>query len=170
VTTQKEKTKKTEYEKALSAYNLAMKSFHKGEFEKTKESLGAFEKDFPEERELLDRVNMYLQICENRINPPKIALKTPEDYFQHGVYLMNQGQFVEALESLEKAHSKEPKDAKVLYAMADVSCLKDDLDTCLEYLKKAVELDPFLAVLARNEKDFEPLQEDPRFIEITTTG
>jgi len=164
---QKGKAKKTEYEQALTAYNLAMKSFNKGEFQKAKEGLSAIAGSFPEEREVIDRVNIYLQICENRLNPPKVPLNTRKDFFQNGVYLMNQGQYAEALESLEKALSKEPKNAKFLFAMADVSCLKGDLDQCLDFLKQAVGLDPSLAILAKNEVDFESIREDSRFLEIT---
>ena len=167
MTAQQEKKKKTEYEKALAAYSLAMKSFHKKDYEKAKEGLSSFEKDFPEERGLKDRVKIYLQICENRLNPPKETLKTREDYVRNGIYLMNQGRFAESLESLEKAHAKKPKDAKILYTMADVSCLMENHDACLDFLTQAVAMDSSLAVLAWNERDFEPLKEDARFLEIT---
>ena len=170
MTTKQEKAKKNEYDKALAAYDLAMKSFHKKEYEKVKGELATFEKDYPKERELIDRVNTYLQICEDRLKPVKTPLKTPEDYFQNGIHLMNQRQFDEALKSLDKARAKKPKDAKILYAMADANCLKEDHAACLDLLKQAVELDPSLAVLARNEKDFEPLKEDESFLEITTMG
>ena len=166
---QKAKTKINEYDKALAEYNQAMKYFHNGDFEKAKESLSSIGKDYPKERELVDRTNLYLQICENRLNPPKDTLKTGADFFQNGIFLMNQGRYDEAIESLKKAHSKNPKDAKALYTMADASCLKGDLDLCLDFLKQAVGLDPFFAVLAQNEVDFESVREDSRFLEITTT-
>jgi tetratricopeptide (TPR) repeat protein len=170
VTAQQATTKKTEYEKAWIAYDLAMKSFHKKDYGKAKEGLGSFAEDFPKEKELIDRANIYLQICENRLNPPKDTEKTSEDYLQSGIILMNQGLFAESLASLEKAHGKKPKNAKILYTLADVSCRKKDHDACLDYLKQAVELDSSLAVLALNEQDFEPLKEDTRFLEITAKG
>ena len=170
MTAQQATTKKTEYEKALIAYNLAMKSFHNKDYGKAKEGLGSFAGDFPKEKELIDRVHIYLQICENRLNPPKDTEKTSEDYLRSGIFLMNQGLFAESLVSLEKARGKKPKNAKILYTMADVSCLKEDHDACLDFLKKAVELDSSMAVLAMNEQDFEPLKEDARFLEITAKG
>jgi tetratricopeptide (TPR) repeat protein len=170
VTAQQATTKKTEYEKAWIAYDLAMKSFHKKDYGKAKEGLGSFAEDFPKEKELIDRAHMYLQICENRLNPPKDTEKTSEDYLQSGIILMNQGLFAESLASLEKAHGKKPKNAKILYTLADVSCRKEDHDACLDYLKQAVDLDSSLAVLALNEQDFEPLKEDTRFLEITAKG
>ena len=163
------KTKKTDYDKALAVYNQAMKSFHKGDFAKAKEGLAGFTKDYPIERELVDRVNLYLRICEDRLKPPKVTLKTGEDFFQNGIYLIGQGQFEEALKSLEMALSKNPKNARIPFTMADASCLMGDLDQCLDFLKQAIGLDPHLAVLAQNEVDFEAVREDPRFLEITTT-
>ena len=170
MTDQQAKTKITEYEKAVAVYDLAMKSFNKKDYEKAKEGLSSFAKDFPKEKELIDRVHIYIQLCEARLNPPKDMLKTSEDFLQNGIYLMNQGLFAESLASLEQAHCKKPKNAKILYILADVSCLKEDHDACLDYLKQAVALDSSLAVLALNEQDFEPLKEDTRFLEITAKG
>ena len=60
---QKATTKKTEYDKAIDVYDQAMKSFHKGDYEKAKEGLTGFAKDYPKERELVDRVNKTLKVA-----------------------------------------------------------------------------------------------------------
>ncbi len=40
-------------------------------------------------------------------------------------------------------------------------------DECLEYLKKAIQLDKFFGILAQNEVDFESLKESEKFNLIT---
>jgi tetratricopeptide (TPR) repeat protein len=166
VTAQKATTKKNEFEKALVEFTKAVKVFLKKDDEKSKEALTAFVQVFSEEKELVDRAKIYLEIVESRLHPPKITLKTAEDYYVNGIFEMNQGVLDDALNSFEKALSKDPKQGKILYAMADASCLKGEIDGSLEYLQQAVKLDTRFSTLAQNEADFDPIKKDQRFFDI----
>ena len=163
MTPQKEKAKKSDYAKALAAYAEALKKFHTGKYDTAVELLSKFTETYPNEKELIDRVNIYLNISREHIAPPPAALKSFEDLYQHGVDMMFQGKYSDALDALNKAHTKEPKNGKVLYMLANVSCLNGESKSCLDYLEKAVELDPRIAILAQNEADFDPIKEEPRF-------
>ena len=46
-------------------------------------------------------------------------------------------------------------------------CLMGKEDECLEYLKKAIQLDKYFGILAQNEADFESLKESKKFNLIT---
>jgi tetratricopeptide (TPR) repeat protein len=167
VTKEKDKIKKDEYEKALSAYSQAMKSFHKGDYKKADELLKAFLDKHGSERELIDRAQIYLNVCEARQSKEKIQLRTFDDFYQYGVFRTNHGDYEEALKLLGKAREMKPKEGKILYLMADVYCLRGENEQCLEHLKKAIQLDKYFSILARNEKDFESLWEDKKFKLIT---
>jgi tetratricopeptide (TPR) repeat protein len=164
-----EKAKKDEYRKALAAYSDAMKEFRKEKFEKASEMLANFLEKYPAEKEFADRARIYIAICGERAkeNKESISLKTAEDYYQHGVYKTNSGEFEEALKSLEKALKMSPDDGKIYYSLANLYCLMDQADPCLENLKKAIQADKFFRILAQNETDFEPLWEDKKFKLIT---
>ncbi|MGD8535621.1 MAG: tetratricopeptide repeat protein [Candidatus Aminicenantes bacterium] len=167
VTKDKEKIKKDDYEKALSAFNQAVKVFHKREFGRAKELLKAFTDNFPSEKELVDRAKIYFKICESASQKEKPPLKTFDDYYQYSIFLLNQGNHEEALKLLEKAREMKPKEGKIPYLMADVYCLQGDIEKCLEHLRKAIQIDKFFSTLAQNESDFEPLWEDKKFKLIT---
>ena len=167
MTKEKDKIKKDEYEKALAAYSQAMKSFHKGDYKKADELFKAFLDKHGSERELVDRVQIYLTVCEARQSKEKVPLKTFDDYYQHGIFKTNHGDYEEALKLLEKAREMKPKEGKILYLMADIYCLKGDNEKCFEHLKKAIQLDKYFSILARNERDFESLWEDKKFKLIT---
>jgi len=167
VSKEKDKVKIDEYEKALSAYSQAMKSFHKGDYKKADELLKAFLDKHGSERELVDRAQIYLTVCGERQSKEKVLLKTFDDYYQYGVFKTNQGDYEEALKLLEKAREMKPKEGKILYLVADIYCLKGENEKCLEYLKKAIQFDKYLSILARNERDFESLWEDKKFKLIT---
>lgn len=163
----KEKAKKNAYDKALTAYNQAMKLFHKGNFQKAVESLQAFLEKHSSEKELVDRVKIYLNICEKRLKNENIILKSFEDYYQFGVYKLNKHEFSEALKAFEKALEMHPKEGKVMYSIANVYHKMGQNDECLEFLMRAVKTDKFFSILARNELDFEDLHDDKKFNLIT---
>lgn len=164
-----EKAKKDEYQKALAAYGEAVKEFRKQRYDKTAEMLKSFIEKHLAERELADRARMYIAICEERAREGKgaVSLKTFDDYFQYGIYKMNAGEFEEAQKLFEKAQKMNPEEGKVYYALADLYCLMDQPDVCLEHLKKAIQTDKFFRILAQNETDFAPLWDDKKFKLIT---
>ncbi len=162
-----QKAKKDEYQKALAAYGQAMKEFHKGEFAKAEESLESFLGKFPGERELVDRAKLYLSICKAREKKETVHLKTFEDYFNQSVYRINRGEYEGALKLLEKALEMKTDEGKVFYLLADAHCKMGQVDTCLDYLKKAIQKDKYFRTLAQNESDFEPIWEDKKFKLIT---
>lgn len=162
-----QKAKKDEYQKALAAFGLAMKDFHKGVLDKAAVGLKAFIEKYPEERELVDRAQIYLNIALKRPRKDTVHLKDFEDHYNYAVYRVNSGDREGALKILEKASEFKKNEAKVQYLTADVLCLLGRADECLEALKKAVQKDKHFAILAQNESDFEPLWEDKRFKLIT---
>jgi len=167
VVKEKEKVKKDEYQKALTAYNQAMKTLRKKEYENAAELLTEFMKKYASEKELVDRTKIYLSICQAKQKKEKISLKTFDDYYQYSVFRMNQGNYEEALKLLEKAWEMQPKDGRIPYLMASTYCLMGQNEECLEYLKRAIQLDKYFKILAQNEVDFEPVKEDKKFKMIT---
>jgi tetratricopeptide (TPR) repeat protein len=167
VAAEKEKAKKGTFQTALASYNQAMKAFHKGDYPKAKELLEQFIEKFSSEREFVDRAKINLSICMARLEGDEITLKTLDDYYQFGVYRLNQGNYQEALNALRKAREKKPKEGKILYLLANVLCRMGETDECLDHLKEAVKLDKFFGILAQNETDFYELKEDKRFNLIT---
>ena len=78
--TEKKQTSKNDYQKALSSFGNAMKHFHKDDLDKAKQSLEDFVKSHSEEKELLDRAKLYLEIIKQRGIKDSIPLKSFEDY------------------------------------------------------------------------------------------
>jgi tetratricopeptide (TPR) repeat protein len=161
-----QRSKKDEYQKALAAYGLAVKEFHKGEFEKAAESFKGFIEKFPVDREIVDRAKVYLAIVK-RPKKESASLKGFEDHYRSAVVKINQRDYAGAVKLLEKALDFKESEGLVHYLLADVHCLMGEADTALEFLKKAIQKDKNLSVLAQNEPDFEPLWEDKKFKLIT---
>lgn len=149
----------------LKAYEEALRHFQQQKFNKAKV---LFEKvlDGPT-RELNDRAQTHLRICEQRISRPALApAKSAEEHYTHGVALMNLGRWDEAREHFDRALKGAPKADHIVYAMAALDCLTGEADAALEKLKLAIQLRPENRYHARNDEDFSFLQEDPRFTEL----
>lgn len=144
-----------------------MKAFHKGDYARASEFLTTFLEKHSTERELVDRAQIYLSICEARQTKERIQLKTFDDYYQTSVHRMNRGDYQEALELLEKARQMKPKEGKLFYLMANVCCLMGKKEECLDHLKEAIQMDKFFSILAQNESDFEEIREEKKFKLIT---
>lgn len=149
----------------MKLYEEAMALFHQQKFQRAKQEL---EKVIAgPSKELADRARTHLRITEQRMKPAaEQNPKSPEDHYQRGVAMMNLGRWDEARESLEKARKLAPKADHVHYALAALDCLTGEADSALANLKVAINLRPANRYHARNDEDFNFLQEDPRFTEL----
>jgi tetratricopeptide (TPR) repeat protein len=149
----------------MKVYEEAMALFHQQKFQRAKQEL---EKVIAgPSRELADRARTHLRITEQRMKPSaEQNPKSPEDHYQRGVAMMNLGRWDEARESLEKARKLAPKADHIHYALAALDCLTGEADSALANLKIAIDLRPANRFHARNDEDFNFLQEDPRFTEL----
>ena len=163
MTEAKDKVISDNYQKALTAFGQAMKSFRKGDIEKTKELFSAFQGKYSTEKELIDRIGIYTTILEKKQLKKSEPLKTFDDYYQFGVYNLNQGELKEAEKLLTKAQQIEPNEAKIPYLLAIVALREEETDEALDLLTKAIELDEFFLILAQNEADFDSIREDENF-------
>ena len=149
----------------LKQYEEAVRYFQQQKFHKAKQTL---EKVLGgPSKELADRAQMHLRICEQRISrPPTPNPRTPEEHYQRGVAMMNLGRWDEAREHLLRARKLAPKSDYIFYAMAALDCLTGEAESAMENLKAAIDLRPENRYHARNDEDFAFLQEDPRFTEL----
>ena len=155
--------KKDDYQKALNLYSQGIKDFRRRDYEKAASSFGSLIEKFPDEHEQVDRARVYLTICQKGQKKESVNLKTVEDYLFYAQMKINQRDYEGALKLLEKALDFKKEEARIYYLMAIAYVQGSRLDDSLEALKKAIQKDKALAILAQNETDFEPLWEDKRF-------
>jgi tetratricopeptide (TPR) repeat protein len=117
---------------------------------------------YPEERELVDRARVYLTVCERQRRDPRPALTEPEDFYYAAVLEKNRGNVAEAIEHLKRAARKNGG-GRVDFLLACCYAQQGDLETALEHLQRAIDEDQRHRVLARHDRDFDPVREAPEF-------
>ena len=151
------------YKKSLEAYEKALGLFSKREYAKAKKLFEEILASELEETELLEKSEVYVKICDNHTTVQKPELKGWEDYYQHGIYLMNRGELDEAAKVLEKAHGLSKGKVEVEYICACLAALQGKREDALKRLEKVVSGDPLYKVYARTNPDFYPFVEDESF-------
>ena len=78
----------------------------------------------------------------------------------------NRGDYAGGIAFLEECLRRDPGYPGTLYNLACAESLAGRADAALEHLRAALEGEPRLGETARDDEDFAPLREDPRFEEL----
>ena len=149
---------------AVEQYEAAVRLLQQQKFEKAK---ALFEKAMAgPSRELAERARVHLNICEQRLKRHSAPIRTPEDHYNVAVALINSGRLEEAQQHLTRVLKLTPRADHVYYALSAVQSLRGNIEGALENLKTAIDLEPRNRYLARNDRDFTALTEDPRFADL----
>jgi tetratricopeptide (TPR) repeat protein len=113
---------------------------------------------YPEEKELHERVRLYLNVCDRHMAPRGASPSTPDERVFAATLAVNAGQYDEALEHLRAASAASPEHDYALYMLASVLALRDEVDQAVPLLLRAIELNPENRAMARYDPDLEPLR------------
>jgi tetratricopeptide (TPR) repeat protein len=158
--TLKELSKHTE--NARKDYDRGVAALQKKKLEEAERHFIDLIQKYPEERELVDRAKVYLTVCERQRRDPRPELTEPEDFYYAAVLEKNRGNLAEAIDHLQQAQKKNGG-GKVDFLLACCYAQQGALETAVGHLQKAIEEDQRHRVLARHDRDFDPVREMPEF-------
>ena len=161
-----ESTHNERYEKALLDLSSALELLHSQEYAQAREVFLGIAAANSDEPTLIDRARTYALICEQQLAPPQDSPETADDFYYRAVLLANDGDYDDALPLFERALVDQPDSPKVLFARASTWALKGNADAAVADLRRAISGDPKVRFQAANDPDFEPIREEPAFIDI----
>lgn len=144
---------------ALALYEQGMAALQAHEFARASTLLRSVVSRYPQERELHERVRLYLNVCDRHMTPRAMSPSTPEERVFAATLAVNAGNYDEALTQLRAATTEAPDHDHALYMLASVLSLREDVDEAVPFLLRAIELNPDNRALARHDPDFEPMRE-----------
>jgi hypothetical protein len=165
-------TEEKELKKITDAFSKAVKLFHKKEFKNAAEMFGTIIEEYKDSEyysvlEIQTRSKTFMNLADVCQNPPRMQLKTDDDYLSEAVFQLNAGNFERSLQLCNALEEKRNfKDPYLAYITALCHLNNGDEDASLKYLKKCVDKDPSYKVIAHNEPDFEPLLEKEDFLSL----
>ena len=153
------KAREEKHLKAVGLYEKALGSLQRQNFSRAAAQFEKLVNDFPEEVDLNERSQRYLQVC-GRQQREVVAPKTVEERIYAATLALNAGNEQGALEQLETAEANAGDREEIQYMLAVVHATSGNKEAAVNYLRQAIELNPDNRFLARHEASFDALQED----------
>jgi hypothetical protein len=122
---------------------------------------------FPGEGALLERVRVYLDLCERELRRKPPAPKTVEERLTAATAALNDGDDDRA-DALARSVVKDDDDQDLAhYLVAAVAARRGDAEEALTHLARSVALSPEAGAQARFDADFEALRSHDDFRRLT---
>ena len=148
---------------ALRAFERAHKEFVRGRFGDARVLFRALVEKHAGVSEVTARARTYLAIAEARLRTESSLPRDADSLYDRGVIELNRGEYVAAQEMFERALKREPEAAHIHYGLAATRARLGAIDSALESLQKALDIQPNLRVRAQHDQDLTVLRNDPDF-------
>jgi tetratricopeptide (TPR) repeat protein len=146
------------YLEAVALYEQVVAALQQHDYSRASSVLRSVLSRYPSEKELHERVRLYVNVCERHMAPRALSPSTPEERVFAATLAFNSGNYDEALEHLRTASEESPDHDHVLYMLATVLALRDEYDEAVPHLLRAIDLNPENRAMARHDPDLEPLR------------
>jgi tetratricopeptide (TPR) repeat protein len=148
--------RKSTYPDAVSAYERGIAALQRRDYQTAADAFRDLMARFPEERELQERAQVYLRVCEREL-AAAAAPKTTEERLVAATVALNAGEHDRTLSLLDEVLRDDPKSDLAEYMAAVVYCAKGDPEAAIGRLKRSIELNPENRNLARQDSDLDSL-------------
>jgi tetratricopeptide (TPR) repeat protein len=148
---------------ALRSFERAHKEFARGRFGEARAQFRSLIEKYANVSEVTARARTYLAVAESRLRTELSLPRDADSLYDRGVIELNRGEYVAAQEMFERALKREPEAAHIHYGLAATRSRLGSVETALESLQRALELQPNLRVRAQHDHDLNTLRNDPDF-------
>ena len=155
--------RRSTYFEAVALYERGLEALQKHSYAEAANLLGSVVRQYPEEKELHERVRLYLNICERQVTQRQASPQTIDERLYAATLAINGGQYDQALVHLRLVRDEDPDNDHALYMLAVAHAQRDEHAEAVAHLERAIALNPENRALARNDPDLEPLHDDDAF-------
>lgn len=148
---------------AVEKFEKGFRAFQQRRFAEAAELFKAVIAQYPDEKELLERVRVYLVVCMRQAAPPDATPKSFEERVYAATLSVNRGAYDEGMALLTALEREQPEHEHIQYMLAVVCTQRGDVDGALAHLAKAIDLKPSLRLQAGQDTDLEALYDNPAF-------
>lgn len=152
-------TRRPTYPEAVARYESGMRALQEHRFQEASDAFRAVLMQYPEEKELNDRVRLYLSLCERHLSSTSEP-RTLEERLYAATVALNAGDKQTAMRHLCEIVAEDPNHDGALYMLGVAYALDDDPEQALSYLQRAIQQNPDNRALALQDGDLERLMQD----------
>jgi tetratricopeptide (TPR) repeat protein len=155
--------RRSTYFEAVAVYERGLEALQRHDYGEAAQLLESVILQIPEEKELLERVRLYLNVCRRQVAPRETAPQTLEERLYAATLAINGGQYDQAIAHLRLVRDEDPDNDHALYMLAVAHAQRDEHAEAVAHLERAIALNPENRALARTDPDLEPLRDDEAF-------
>jgi len=148
---------------AVAVYERGLEALQRHDYQTAADLLQSVLRLYPEEKELHERVKLYLNVCERHVAPREVTPKTLDERLYAATLAINGGHYDQALTQLHLVRDEDPDNDHALYMLAVAHAQRDEHAEAVAHLERAIALNPENRALARRDPDLEPLRDDEAF-------
>ena len=151
------------YVQAVALYERGLAALQKHAYPQAIDLLESVLRQYPEERELHERVRLYLNICKRQATQREASPQTIDERLYAATLSINGGQYDQAIAHLRLVRDEDPDNDHAIYMLAVAHAQRDEHAEAVAHLERAIALNPQNRALARTDPDLEPLRDDDAF-------
>ena len=155
--------RRSTYFEAVALYERGVEMLQRHEYQRAAETFESVLRQYPEEKELHERVRLYLNICRRQAAPRESTPQTIEERLYAATLSINGGRYDEAITHLRLVRDEDPDNDHALYMLAVAHAQRGEVAEAIAHLERAIAMNPENRGLARTDPDLEPLREDEAF-------
>lgn len=151
------------HDDAVALYEKGLDALQRHAYQDAVKALEAILERFPVERELHERVRLYLNVARRHVTSPSSNPKSVEERLYAATLATNLGRYDEAISHLRLVRDEDPDNDHALYMLSVALALKGEHAEAVAHLERAIAINPENRAMARQEADFETLRDDDAF-------
>ena len=155
--------RRSTYVEAVALYEQGLERLQQHDYTGAADRLEAVLKQFPEEKELHERVKLYLNVCRKQASAVEASPRTVEERLYASTLALNGGRYDEAISHLRLVRDEDPDNDHALYMLAVAHAQRGELAEAVAHVERAIAMNPENRALARTDPDLDPLRDDDSF-------
>ena len=155
--------RRTTYFEAVALYEQGLESLQRHDYDGAAAVFESVLRQYPEEKELHERVRLYLNICRRQATPRVATPQTIDERLYAATIAANGGRYDEAITHLRLVRDEDPDNDHALYMLAVAHAQRGEHAEAIAHLERAIALNPENRGAARYDPDLESLRDDESF-------
>jgi tetratricopeptide (TPR) repeat protein len=155
--------RRSTYVDAVALYEQGLERLQQHDYAGAADRLETVLKQFPDEKELHERVKLYLNVCRKQAATAQASPQTVEERLYASTLAINGGRYDEAISHLRLVRDEDPDNDHALYMLAVAHAQRGELAEAVAHVERAIAMNPENRALARTDPDLDPLRDDDSF-------
>ncbi len=155
--------RRSTYIEAVALYEQGLEKLQRHEYLGAAELFESVLTRYSEEKELHERVKLYLNVCRRQAAASVSAPHTIEERLFASTLALNGGRYDEAIAHLRLVRDEDPDNDHALYMLAVAHAQRGEFAEAVAHVERAIAINPENRALAKTDPDLDPVRDDDAF-------